>query len=241
MQGKFQMKTFIKTLVAGVIATVSLHAQSASNGVGGYWVNNIVPNSQAVQNTLKQSSTGYTKSCGPTTLLFIHNHLSGQPGGFANFNIVAGSQAAVDSIYGYLGIPLNSYTSINQMKAVAKGKFGYTNSVRMPATNTLIQNMDKLIDYMNRDIPVITVLRGGYGKNPVGNYDHIAFIFAYNRMKDEYGRNPLDPLNTRNNDTISWYEPYYGTIGQTLRKEVTSSGSSSAFNIVNFSFVAIAK
>lgn len=234
-----------KIVVATILATISLFSFAANNGIGGYWVNNIVPNVQAVQGTLMQSMTGANYSCGPTSLLFVSNHYrridTGQNS--PNMSTVSASQNTLVGIYSYLGISYNNYngTTLDNMKSVAKYKFGWTNVVRMSASNNVTQNMDNLISYMDQNVPVLAVLRGGYAGNPVKPYDHIVVIFAYNRRTDEYGRAPLASNNTRNLDTIDWYEPYYGGQGTVLRKNVTSSGSTSAFNITNFSFLAVGR
>ncbi len=237
--------TFKKILVAGIMATTSLFSFGANNGIGGYWVNNIVPNAQAVQGTLMQRVTGANYSCGPTALLFVSNHYrridTGQNS--PNMSTVAASQNTLAGIYSYLRMAYNNQngTSLDDMKSVAVGKFGWTNVARKSANNTVTQNMDSLINYLNQNVPVLAVLRGGYAGNPVKPYDHIVVITAYNRRTDEYGRAPLATNNTRNLDTIDWYEPYYGRQGTVLRKEVTSSGSTSAFNITNFSFLAVGR
>lgn len=237
--------TFRKILVAGIMATTSLLSFSANNGVGGYWVSNMVPNAQAVQSTLMQRATGANYSCGPTALLFVSNHYrrldTGQNS--PNMSTVTASKNTLAGIYSYLGISYNNPngTSLDHIKSVAKYKFGWTNVARMSASSTVIQNMDSLIGYMNQNVPVLAVLRASYAGNPAKPYDHIVIIYAYNRRKDEFGRAPLHPSNTRNLDTIDWYEPYDGKQGTVLRKEVTSSGSTSAFNITNFSFLAVGR
>lgn len=236
------MNAFKKTVVATVFATTSLFSFAANNGVGGYWVHNIVPNAQAVQNTLMQNVTRANYSCGPTSLLFVSNHFrrldTGQNS--PNMSTVDASKRTLTDLYSYLGVPYNTSagTSLDQIKSIARNKFAWRNVARMSASNTVAQNMDNLVGYMNQNIPVLAVLRGGYAGNPAKPYDHIVIIFAYNRRTDEYGRTPLDTNNTRNLDTIDWYEPYYGRQGTVLRREVTSSGTTSAFNMANFAFLA---
>lgn len=236
------MSTLKKILVAWIMATTSFFSFAASNGIGGYWVHNIVPNAQAVQSTLMQSVTKANYACGPTSLLFVSNHYKRLDTGQNSLNMstVDASKRTLGEIYKYLSLDYNisSGTSLDQIKAVAKGKYLWTNVYRASASNTVEQNMDSLIDYMNRNIPVLAVLRGSYVGNPVKPYDHIVIIFAYNRRTDELGRAPLDPKNSRKLDTIDWYEPYYGKQGTVLRQDVASTGSKSAFNITNFSFLA---
>lgn len=112
----------------------------------------------------------------------------------------------------------------------------------MSGSNTVSQNMDSLINYLSKDIPALAVIRGGYIGYPLtkgARIDHIVVIFAYNRMQDEFGRSAMDPKNTRNMDLLEYYEPFNGIMGTVRRKEVTSNGSTSAFNIANFSFLAV--
>lgn len=234
--------SFKKTVAATVLAVISFSSFAANNGIGGYWVDNIVPNSWAVQNTLMQSVTGYNYSCGPTALLFVSNHYARKATGqnSPNMSTIAASKNTIASIYTFIGVPLNSSsgTSIDQMKLVARNKFGWANAIRMDGTGatSVAQNMENLINYLNQDIPAMAVLKAGYVNNPVGNFDHIILLTAYNRRTDEYGRAPLDAGNTRNLDTIDWYEPYYGKQGTVLRKDW-----SSAFGMSYFSFVKLGR
>lgn len=254
------MNLIQKSLVGAMMLT-SAAAFSANNGKGGYWVADFNPNSWVVQSYLTQSVTGKNNSCGPTSLLFIDNHYIRKSSGSSPTYLLQvgtddpvasnpstnGTKAAINRLYDYLGQKRNTYTLLDQLKLIAKDKWGYTKTARMSGSATktgpsrLSINMDNLISYMNQDIPVLAILSGNYAKNPVGKYDHIVIIFAYNRRTDEFGRAPLDPANTRNLDTIDWYEPYYGKEGTTLRREVLADGSKSAFNIAHFSFLAVGK
>ena len=67
------MNAFVKTVAAAVLSGVSSASFGANNGVGGYWVDNIITN-KGVQNTLMQSATGLNYSYGQTSLLFVSNH-----------------------------------------------------------------------------------------------------------------------------------------------------------------------
>ena len=96
------MKSFFKkTVAAAVLAGISFSSFAANNGVGGYWVDNIIPNSWAVQNTLMQSVTGYNYSCGPTALLFVSNHYARKTTGknSPNMSTVAASKSTIADIY----------------------------------------------------------------------------------------------------------------------------------------------
>lgn len=236
------MNALKKTVAAAILAGFSLVANAANNGAGGYWVNNIVPNAWAVQNTLMQSVTGANYSCGPTSLLFVSNHYRRLDTGSnsPNMNTVSASQNTLRDMYTYIGVSYNSSsgTSLDQIKAIARGKFGWANVARMDGTGstTVAQNMDKLINYLDRDIPALGVIRAGSAGNPVGNFNHIVILYAYNRRTDEYGRAPLASNNTRNLDTIDWYEPYYGGQGTVLRKDVGTK-----FDMSYFSFLAVGR
>lgn len=231
-----------KTVAAAVLAGVSLIAQAANNGVGGYWVDNIVPNAQAVQNTLMQSVTGANYSCGPTSLLFVSNHYQRIANGTnsPNMSTVTASRQTLTDMYKFIGVPYNSSagTSLDQIKSIAKNKFGWTNVFRMDGTGatSVAQNMENLIGYLNRNIPALAVIRAGSAGNPVGNFNHIVILYAYNRRTDERGRAPLDPANTRNLDTIDWYEPYYGGQGTVLRKDAGIK-----FDMSYFSFLTVGR
>ncbi len=233
--------TFKKTVAAAVLAGVS-SSFAANNGVGGYWVDNIIPNSWAVQNTLMQSVTGYNYSCGPTALLFASNHYTRKSTGknSQNMSTVVASKNTIAGIYTFINVSLNSSlgTSIDQMKLVARNKFGWTNAVRMDGTGatSVAQNMDNLINDLNQDIPAMGVLKSTYVNNPVGKFDHIILLTAYNRRTDENGRAPFNTANTRNLDTIDWYDPYHGKQGSVLRKDW-----SSAFGMSYFSFVRLGR
>lgn len=234
--------TFKKTVLAAAIAGISFFSHSANNGVGGYWVNNIVPNSWAVQNTLMQSVTGANYSCGPTSLLFVSNHYRqlDTAQNSPNMSNIAASRQTLTDMYKYIGIPYNSSagTSLDNIKAIARGKFGWTNVARMygDGSVSVAQNMDKLIDYFDRNIPALGVIRANSAGNPVGGFNHIVVLYAYNKRTDEKGRPPLDPVNTRNLDTIDWYEPYYGRQGTVLRKDVSNK-----FDMAYFSFLAVGR
>lgn len=233
---------FKKILPAIVFAGISFPSFAANNGIGGYWVNNIVPNSWAVQNTLMQSVTGLNYSCGPTALLFVSNHYirlsTGQNS--PNMSTTVASKKTIGDIYIYIGVPYNSSggTTLDQMKLVARNKFGWTNVTRMDGTGatSVAQNMDNLVTSLSQDIPALGVLKAGYVSNPAGNFNHIVVLYAYNRKKDEYARAPLDPANTRNLDTIDWYEPYYGRQGTVLRKDWAT-----AFSMSHFSFLKVGR
>lgn len=234
--------TFKKTVAAAVLAGVSLIAQAANNGIGGYWVDNIIPNSWAVQDTLKQQATGANYSCGPTSLLFVSNHYkridTGQNS--PNMSTVAASKQTLADMYKFIGVPYNSSagTSLDNMKNIARNKFGWTNVARMDGTGatSVAQNMDKLMNYFNQNIPALGVIRAGSVGNPVGNFNHIVVLYAYNKRADEQGRAPLDPANTHNLDTIDWYEPFYGGQGTVLRKDAGTK-----FDMSYFSFLAVGR
>lgn len=239
------MNALKKIFVAGVMAMVSSLSQGATNGIGGYWVDNIVPNMQAVQGTLMQSVTGANYSCGPTSLLFVSNHYrrlaTGQNS--PNMNTVQASITTLGNAYSYIGRQYNTTTDLTDLRLIARGLYGWTNVTRMSGTgsSTVAQNMDSLMSYLGNNVPALGVLRAGYSGNPVGNFDHIVVIYAYNKRTDEFGRAPLASNNTRNLDTIDWFDPYYGRQGTVLRRDVTSSGATSAFNMAYFSFLAVGK
>ena len=231
-----------KIVAAAILAGVSLIAQAANNSIGGYWVDNIIPNSWAVQNTLMQSLTGANYSCGPTSLLFVSNHYKRLDTGqnSPNMSTVAASRQTLADMYTYIGVPYNSSagTSLDNMKYIARYKFGWTNVARMygDGSVSVAQNMDKLIGYFDRNIPALGVIRAGSAGNPVGNFNHIVVLYAYNKRTDEQGRAPLDPANTHNLDTIDWYEPYYGRQSTVLRKDAGTK-----FDMAYFSFLAVGR
>ncbi len=242
------MNALKKILVAWVMATASF-SFAANNGVGGYWVDNIVPNAWAVQNTLMQSVTKANYACGPTSLLFASNHYrrldTGQNS--PNMSTITSSTATLVDMYKYLNdrkvyglVPYNTAkgTDLTQLKDIAVNKFGWTNTSRMYGDGrvSVATNMDNLINYLNQNIPALGVLKAGYSGNPVGNFNHIVVLWGYTRNKDESGRAVFDPNNTRNNDTIHWYEPYYGKTGTVRRGDWSSS-----FDMAYFSFLKIGR
>lgn len=236
------MNAVFKSVAAAVLAGLSFSTVAANNGVGGYWVNNIIPNMQGVQTTLMQSATGLNYSCGPTSLLFVSNHHRRVLGGgnSPNMSTIPASKATIADIYTFIGVPNNSSngTKLEQMRDVARNKFGWTQVARMDGTGgtSVTQNMDNLINYLNQDIPAMGVLKAGYPDNPVGNFDHIVVLWGYTRNKDEFGRAVFDPGNTRKNDTIHWYDPYYGRMGTVRRGDWSTS-----FNMSYFSFLKVGR
>ena len=236
--------TFKKTVAAAVLAVSSVSVFAAISPDGReYYVTNLDANLRAVQGTLMQSFTGLKNSCGPSSLLFVSNHYVRNSTGSNSPNMatVSASQTTLKSIYTYLGLSSNSTTSLDQMNKVAKGKLGWTNTARMSYLSTVAQNMDNLTSYLTCETRALAVIRSGYSGNPIPGYDHIVIITAYKKQPDEYGRAWNDARNSRNQDTITYYEPYHGRTGTILRREVTSSGSTGAFNMVNFSFLAVGR
>ncbi len=238
------MNTRIKTVVAAVLTALSFASLAETSPDGReYFVTNLDANLRAVQGSLTQSATGFNNSCGPTSLLFVSNHYVRNSTGknSPNMATVSASQTTLRSVYSYLGLTSNSITDLDQIKAVARGKFGWANVARMNGSATVGQNMDNFMSYLIRDTPSLAVIRKGYGGNPIPGYDHIVVLTAYKKQTDEGGRAWNDKKNTRNLDTISYYEPFYGRTGTILRRDVTSGGSAGAFNMANFAFLALGR
>lgn len=238
---------FKKILVAGTMATTSLFSFGANNGIGGYWVHNLIPNVQAVQGTLMQSVTGANYSCGPTSLLFVSNHYrridTGQNS--PNMSTVAASKSTLVDMYSFLNakygdMPYNTRkgTEFFHLRYLARDKLGWTNTSRMFGDGTVTpeQNMDNLINFLNQNIPALGVLKGGSAGNPAGSYNHIVVLWGYTRNKDELGRAVFDPNNNRKNDTIHWYDPYYGKMGTVRRGDWSTS-----FDMAHFSFLKVGR
>lgn len=236
--------SFLKRVAFFALFFFSTYLCAANNGSGRYYVENIIPNSQAVQGTVLQYYTGYNNACGPTALLFLDNHYVRNDTGYSPPHLleVSETQDALDRLYVYLNQTTNTATSLDQLKHIARNKWGYGNVVRMSAANTVQQNINYLISYLSQDIPALGVIRGNYYGNPVsGGIDHIVIIFAYNYMEDEYGNPPFHPNNTRNNDLIEYYEPFYGYMGVIPRSDIHSNGNTSAMRMANFSFLAVGR
>lgn len=206
---------------------------------GRFFVKDIVRNSRAVESTLLQHHTGYNNACGPTALLFIDNHYARKaPSGVSPSytNSIALAKGALDRIYAQLKVGKNTATSLDQLRYIAKTQWGYANVIRMDATTSRYDNLNKLQAYVTMNVPTLIVLDATYSGYPLpgARVDHIVIVYAYQQMVDEYGRAITDAKNTRNNDIIEYYEPYYGIVGKFPRKD-----SAKAVKLTNFAFLAV--
>lgn len=189
-----------------------------------------------LKDSINQKKTGYNNSCGPTSLLFLNSFFSKKDTGkFPSFtDSLSQSKDAVSRLYQYLGLPTNSITYLNHLKMIAQDKWGWSYVVRMSFNDSISTNMTRLMGYLTNNIPAIVVLSGSHPQNPVGGYDHIVIIYAYQKMKDSNGLAPTNPYNNRLNDRIYFFEPYFGKTGYFLRSE-----ASWAIPVNNFAFLAI--
>lgn len=242
----------MKSVAAAVTLAVSSTCVFSAVTADGkrFYVEGIIPNSQAIENNLLQLKTGYNNSCGPTALLFIDNHYVRRYTGSSPAHLLT-LQLAKDSItrvYQRINVPLNhsSGTSLDQMATVAR-QWGYTNVRRRSASTAIDTNIDSLMDSLTHDRPALAILNGQYHGYPLGGakVDHIVIIFAYNKMSDEFGRAWNHPQNTRKMDLIEYYEPYYGYMRTLPRKDLflpaVSGIQKRAFNITNFSYLQVGR
>jgi hypothetical protein len=215
-------------------------SHAGNNGSGRYFVNGFVPNSQAVQENLLQYKTGKNNACGPTSLLFVDNHYVRQATGSipSHLTSVALARDSVNRIYGHLGQTTNTVTTLDQLKWVAQYKWGYANVRRMSgAAGNRTFNLNQMETYLTNDWPILVVLNRNYSGFPIKSpIDHIAVVFAYNKMQDEFGRPWYDSNNTRNEDLIEYYEPYYGIMGSFRRRD-----SAVAVNLSEFSYLVVGR
>lgn len=241
------MQVFKKTVVAAVLAVSSVSVFSAVTPDGKrFYVDNIIPNFQAVQDNLLQWKTGYNNSCGPTSLLFVSNHYVRNATGqnSPNMSSVAASQKTLkEVVYPGMGLAPNSYTSLDQLSSFAKNKLGWTNVRRMADANGTTANINNLLASLQGNHPALVVLNKNYSGYPLPGtrVDHIVVLFAYNKQTDEYGRAWNHAQNTRNMDLIEYYEPYYGYMRTVPRKDVYLGTTSRAFNVSNFSYLQVGR
>ena len=242
------MKFMAKTVAAAVLAVSSVSVFSAVTADGKrFYVDNIIPNFQAVQDNLLQWKTGYNYSCGPTSLLFIDNHYVRKSTGNSPPHLRSLDEAkkAIGRIYTNIGISLNSSkgTELTQLRTIARDYWGYANTRRMDASAKPETNLDNLITTLRSDYPALATLNPAYKGYPLpgSKIPHIVIIFAYNKQTDEFGRAWNHPQNTRKMDLIEYYEPYYGYMRTVPRKDVLLPAETRAFDLANFAYLQLGR
>ena len=104
----------------------------------------------------------------------------------------------------------------------------------MSASSRIKNNANQLFDDLSRGYPALAVLSKNYKYYPLPGkrIDHIIILYSYEKRNDEHGRHWNDANNSRNNDIISYYKPYFGYTGTVLRKELNQ-----AFNMTGFAYL----
>lgn len=228
--------------IGSIIATSTLaHAEfSGDNRIA--FINQMPMSLQQIQGTLLQSVTNKRNSCGPTALLFISNHhrFVREGTNSPNMSSVTSSQRTLADMYSFIGKRDDSITSLDDLSKIAKQKFGWNNTKRMFASDGVYQNLNNLFTSLGKDYPVIAIVGARAPDYPLPEsktrIDHMVIIYQYAKQSDEKGRRWNDPNNTRNLDTITYYEPYYGRIKTVLRKDVSRT-----FNLAGFAYLQAGK
>lgn len=234
------MKVISKIIVATLFPVISCSAFAGLSADGrSFVVTNFFENATLVKPNLTQSVTGYNQGCGPTSLLFASNYYGWRSTGTqisANMASITASKDTISGLYSYLGKTQNSITSLENLRDIARTKWGWTNVVRMAAANGVDSNVNTLMTALNADQLAVIPIAANYSGNPLPGYDHIVVIFGYSRETDELGRAWNDPNNSRKMDKIHWFEPYRGNTGSVFRKD-----AGGAFSAAGFSFLKIGR
>lgn len=220
------MKSMLKLLfVASFLFTT--HA-NAGYDRGLFIVNGFYNTAQYAKWNLRQYTTGYNYSCGPTSVAFIEKYLKGP----VNFTTsVSSSRNKIQESYRMIRRPLNVETNFNQLKALMNNISGYR-GFRRSASDGIDRNMNYLISDLYWNRPALMVLKSSWSGNPTyGTHriDHIVIMYAYQQRSDEYGNSAFSSRNTRNNDRIYFYDPYYGRVGSFSRGEASNVTNLSGF------------
>ncbi len=224
----------------GMLLCLNSIAFGANNQNILFHVNGLYDYSENVKSALRQQATGASNSCGPTSLLFVNSYFSVKNTGIKPIfaENVPNAKSELSSLYSYIGQSYNTITSLNQLRDIAKYKWGWSRVHRMSTSSGINTNVEYLIDYLNNDIPALVVLSSYYSGNPTyGTHgiDHIVIVYAYQKRPDNNGNGATSPYNNRQNDRIYFYDPYYGGNGYFTRGEI-----STAVNLAGFAFLTIA-
>ena len=184
-----------------VMFIVSILLISFVNGFAGnnqdlvYFIDGFYTSAEDVDQTISQNNTGANNSCGPTSVMFIDNFYFYENGMCPLYTTT--TSLAIDEledIYTYLGLSYNTYTSLDELKNLAKYEYGYDDTKRANSSNSTDTNVDNMIERLKDDNPVLIVLDSNYSNNPVYGYNHIVIIYAYQRRPDDYGHTAGDKL-----------------------------------------------
>lgn len=232
-----------KTVASSVILAFSSLAFADISGDGRIAFVPYAPTTfEQIENNLLQSVTGQKSACGPTALLFVSNHHRFIREGInsPNMSSIDASKRTLSEMYAFLRKPNNTITSLDELNKIAKDKFGWQNTKRFWYGNGVSKNIDNLWHTLGMDYPAIAVISANAPDYPLPEsstrVDHFVIIYEYSKETDEYGRYWKDPSNTRNMDTITYYEPYYGRIKTVLRKDIARS-----FNMTGFAYLQVGK
>lgn len=176
---------------------------------------------------LPQDQTGYNYSCGPTSISYIDNFWYYKNGGhFPNqFSAVSSSRRYIQELYkdGYnsSSIPLNrsSGLSTDELKEMIRDNRSDWVAVKANGSNSISFNLSLAKNWIDKDYPLIIALEGNFSGNPIYGFPHIVVVYGYDK------------------DSIYYFDPYYGTLGNTI-----SSKTASIANAVqgNFPYLRIA-
>lgn len=229
------MKKLVLSLSFIVLICTNVFAASDKYGILTY-VQDFYTYSEAVKFYMIQDETEANNSCGPTSLMFIYNYYMKKRAGLTpDFaKSVPNAIDELESVYDYLGKPYNSYTSLDELKSVAINHYYLTNAKRMSSSSGITKNIGYLINYLNYDMPCLIVLSKYYYDNPVGKFDHIVIVYAYQKLKDSRGNSPTSINNDRQNDRIYYYDPFFGGSHYFVRSEI-----STAVNLTGFAFLKV--
>jgi len=215
----------MKKIILMVLLFVSM--SFAGENTYDYFVTNFATSTTRAKPVLIQSKTGYNNSCGPTSLLFINNWVAGNVTPVF-IKDVASAKLGLNSLYDYIGIINTSTTTFDQLKYVAKNKWRWTKVIRMSSSDSTSTNVENLINSLKNDKLNLIVLKENAIINPVGKFEHIVIVYAYNKT-------PGSSKNNRGNDDIYFFDPYYGGTNKFKVSDISNT-----VKLTNFAYLQVA-